>query len=134
MKYRGHKKGKTESRVKVHGKQEKIAHRESNKHNPCVMLFTRVLLNRIKEHVNLRLQKEQARFHPNCSCIDEINTLQIIIEQNTEWSSCLYTTFVDFEKAFDSINRKAMWKKVEHYGVPTQIVSLIKETYWGYAR
>jgi len=75
-------------------------------------VFTRVLLNRIKEHVNLRLWKEQAGFCPNCSCIDQINALWIIIEQCIEWSSRLYTVFIDFEKAFDSINREVMWKKV----------------------
>jgi hypothetical protein len=40
---------------------------------------------------------------------------------------------VNFEKAFDSIDKEAMWKEVKHYGVPTQIVNLIKETYRGYA-
>ena len=91
------------------------------------------MLNRIKEHVNLRLRKEQAGFHPNRSCIDQINTLRIIIEQCIEWSSHLYTVFTDFEKAFDSIKREAMWKEVKCYGVPTQIINLIKETYQGYA-
>jgi hypothetical protein len=50
-------------------------------------VFTRILLNRIKEHVNDRLRKEQAGFRPNRSCIDQINTLRIIIEQCVEWSS-----------------------------------------------
>ena len=50
-------------------------------------VFTRILLNRIKEHVNQRIRKEQAGFRPNCSCIDQINTLWIIIEQCIEWSS-----------------------------------------------
>jgi len=95
-------------------------------------VFTRVLLNRIKEHVNLRLQKEQAGFRPNHSCIEQINTLRIIIEQCIEWSSHLYTVFIDFDKAFDSVNREAMWKEVKCYGVPTQKVNLIKETYRGY--
>ena len=96
-------------------------------------VLTSVLLKRITEHVNLRLQKEQAGFRPNRSCSDQINTLWIIIEQRVHWSSCLYTVFIDFEKAFDSINREAMWKEVKHYGVPTQIVNLIIETYRGYA-
>jgi hypothetical protein len=77
------------------------------------------MLNRIKEHANLRLRKEQTRFRPNRSCIDQINTLQIIIEQCTEWPSCLYAVFVKFEKALDSTNREAMWKEVKRYGVPT---------------
>ena len=95
-------------------------------------VFTRILLNRIKEHVNHRLRKDQAGFRPNRSCIDQINTLQIIIEQCVEWSSRLYAAFVDFEKAFDSVKREAMWKELKRYGVPKQIVDLIKETYQGY--
>jgi hypothetical protein len=56
----------------------------------------------------LRLQKEQAGFHSNLSCIDQINTLWIIIELCIEWSSHLHRVFIDFEKAFDLINREAM--------------------------
>jgi len=70
-------------------------------------VFTRILLNRIKEQ---RLRKKQAGFCPNRSCIDQINTLRIIIEQCIEWSFRLYAVFVDFEKAFDLVNREAMWK------------------------
>jgi hypothetical protein len=80
----------------------------------------------------LRLRKEQAGFWPNISCIDQINTLQIITELCIEWSSRLHTVFIDFEKAFDSINREAMWKDVKRYGVPTQIINLTQETYQGY--
>jgi hypothetical protein len=46
--------------------------------------FTRVLLNRIKEHVHLRHRKEQAEFRPNRSCIAQINILQIITEKCIE--------------------------------------------------
>jgi len=69
----------------------------------------------------------------NRSSIDQINTLRIVIEQCIEWSSHLYTVFINFEKASDSINREAMWKEVKRCGVPTQIVNLSKETYQGYA-
>jgi len=82
--------------------------------------------------VNYRLRREQAGFRPNRSCIDQINTLRIIIEQCIEWSSRLYAVFIDFEKAFDSVNREAMWKEVKNYGVPKQLIDLIKETYQGY--
>ncbi|CAH8665131.1 unnamed protein product [Heterobilharzia americana] len=39
--------------------------------------------------------------------------LRIIIEQRIEWQSTqLYLNFIDFEKAFDSINRKVIWQAV----------------------
>ena len=40
--------------------------------------------------------------------------------------------FVNFEKAFDLVNREAMWKEVKLYGVLMQIIDLIKESYQGY--
>jgi hypothetical protein len=86
----------------------------------------------MKEHVNYRLRREQPGFRRNRSCVDQINTLRIIIEQRIEWSSRLYAVFIDFEKSFDSVNREAMWKEVKNYGVPKQLIDHIKETYRGY--
>jgi hypothetical protein len=34
----------------------------------------------------------------------------IIIEQSMEYLTDLYMMFVDFEKAFDSVNRNKMWE------------------------
>jgi hypothetical protein len=72
-------------------------------------VYTSILINTIKEHDNHRLRKEQAGFRPNRSCIVQMNTLRIVTER-VEWSSRLYAVFIDFEKAFDSVNREAMWK------------------------
>jgi hypothetical protein len=45
------------------------------------------------------LYKEQVGFHPNRSCIDQINTLRIIIEQSVEFQLPLYMVFVDYKRA-----------------------------------
>ena len=37
--------------------------------------------------------------------------------------------FVDFRKAFDSINRDQMFLILEAYGIPTEIVNAIKVIY-----
>ena len=38
-------------------------------------------------------------------------------------------TTIDFKKAFDSINRNAMWKILRHYGIPNKIVTAISCVY-----
>ena len=45
-----------------------------------------------------------------------------------EWDSFLYIYFVDYEKAFDSLDRDMLWKRL-HYGIPDKFISLIRNTY-----
>ena len=96
--------------------------------NPSKVLM-RIILNRIKESMDEQLREEQAGFRSNRSCIDHINTLRIIVEQSQEFISNLYLLFIDFEKAFDSINRNSMWRVLQKYGIPRKIINIIKETY-----
>ena len=65
------------------------------------------------------------------SCTDQIATLQVIVEQSLEWNSALYINFLDYEKAFDSVDRETLWKLLRHYGIPSKLVSLIKSNYEG---
>lgn len=67
-------------------------------------VFNRIILERMKDVVNDKLRDNQAGFRKNRSCIDQIATLRIIVEQSMEWSSPLLINFVDYEKAFDSID------------------------------
>lgn len=95
-------------------------------------ILTKVILNRIQSVVDERLRKEQAGFRRNKSCVDMINTLRIIIEQSAEYQTPLYLTFVDFEKAFDSLDRDAIWKALNRFRIPPKITNIIKATYENY--
>ena len=53
------------------------------------------------------------------------------MEQSIEWNSSLYINFVDYEKAFDSVDRETLWKVLRHYGVPKKLVNMIKNSYEG---
>ena len=80
----------------------------------------------MKDSVDKTLRDEQAGFRPNRSCTAQIAPLRIIVEQSVEWQSSLYINFIDFEKAFDSVNREGMWQLMRHYGIPSKIVTIIK--------
>ena len=87
-------------------------------------VLNRVLLERMKEAVD----PKQAGFRRNRSCTDQIASLRIV-EQSLEWNSPLYINFIDYEKAFDSVDRETMWKLLRHYGVPEKIITLIRCTF-----
>ena len=39
-------------------------------------------------------------------------------------NSLLYTNFIDFEEAFDSVDKETLWKLLRHCGVPEKIISI----------
>ena len=92
-------------------------------------IMARVILERIKGAVDEELREEQAGFRRNRSCADQIATMRIIIEQSMEWQSSLYINFIDFEKAFDSVDRRVLWTILRHYGIPVKIIKIIQSFY-----
>ena len=71
-------------------------------------VLNRVILDRLKTGVDAKLRDHQAGFRKDRSCTDQIATLRIIVEQSMEWDSSLYIHFVDYEKAFDSLDRDTL--------------------------
>jgi len=60
-----------------------------------------------------------------------MNTLRIILEQSIEWQAILFVTFIDFEKAFDSVKREIKWLTLQEYCIPRKIIQIIKILYDG---
>lgn len=88
-----------------------------------------IIMNRIAPHMESTLRNERAGSRANRSCLDQSNTLRPIIEQSNEFCSPLYLLFIDFEKAFDNINRSAVWQSLSRRGIPGSIVRIIKALY-----
>ena len=89
--------------------------------------LTRIILERLKTALDKRLRVEQAGFRQDRSCTDHIAIMHIIIEQSLEWQTLLYTVFVDFQKAFDSVDRDVIWRLVYHFGFPPKFVAIIQQ-------
>ncbi|VDP50123.1 unnamed protein product [Schistosoma mattheei] len=85
----------------------------------------------MKDCVDAQLRDQQAGFRMDRSCTDQIPTLRIIVEQSVEWNSSLYINFIDYEKAFDRVNRTTLWKLLRYHGVPQKIVNIIRNSYNG---
>ncbi|VDO68962.1 unnamed protein product [Schistosoma mattheei] len=85
----------------------------------------------MKDSVDAQLRKQQAGFRKYISCAHQIATLLIIVEQSIEWISSLYINTIDYEKLFDTMDRKLLWRLLRHYGVPQKIVSIIQNSYDG---
>ena len=109
--------------------------RDFNNYRGIMLLSTpgkvkkRIILERLRKGVDDELRENQAGFRNGRSCSDQIATLRIIIEQSIEWNTPVYVNFIDFEKAFDSVDRKRLWNLMAHYGIPPKYINIIKNTY-----
>ena len=72
-------------------------------------IISKLILVRLKDHLYSSIDREQISYRPGSSCVDHINTLRLIIDQSAKYRSDLYLVFVDFEKAFDSVDREDLW-------------------------
>ena len=90
-------------------------------------LLCHIILHRMKKEVDRVLRDERAGFRQERSCPDQIATLRIIMEQTIEWQTSFYLTFIDFEKAFNSIDHQILWSIVRHYGIPEKIIAIISK-------
>ena len=95
-------------------------------------LFTTVLNNRLNEFLSdfSTIGEEQAGFRKNYSCSDHIFTLQCLIDIYTNHlNKNLYCCFIDYRKAFDTINRAALWQKLASLNINGKILNVIKCMY-----
>ena len=92
-------------------------------------VLNRILITRLLKAVDEKLREQQVGFRKDRSCTDQIAALRIIIEQSLEWNTSLFLNFVDFEKAFDSLDREVLWNLMAHYGIPQKFINIIRNSY-----
>ena len=99
---------------------------------PCVgKLFTKVLKERLYRWVERKdiLSSLQAGFRKGRSTLDQCFVLRTIIEKTQRRGQRLWGVFVDLKKAFDSVNREALWYKLRCLGVSEKMVRILKSKY-----
>ena len=94
-------------------------------------LFTALINRRLKIFLesNKLLGNEQAGFRAGFSTMDHIFTLHMLIELYKSRSKKLWCAFVDYKKAFDLVDRTALWRKVIGIGVKGRVIQAVINMY-----
>ena len=94
-------------------------------------LFTSVINERLTVFIdsNQIMSEAQAGFRKGYSTTDQIFTLKCIVELFLCQGRRLFCTFVDYSKAFDSINRAILWKKLISCGISGKVLRVIMNMY-----
>jgi len=92
-------------------------------------LFNRVLLVRLRERLETILLPWQAGFRPERNTVEQITCLRMAIDACRARKRNMVVTFVDFSKAFDSVDRRALRDILAFYNIPLTVINAIMSLY-----
>lgn len=92
-------------------------------------LFTRIITNRLERKLEIYQPKEQAGFRSHYSTTEHLHTVRQIIEKTKEYNINVWMAFVDFRKAFDTVEIWAIIKSLRNARVDQRYINLIENIY-----
>ena len=93
-------------------------------------LLMTILYKRISHTLIESLQATQAAYQPKRGTIEQIQSLQQIIEKCQEYRVNAFICFIDYRKAFDSLKQHKLWQALHEYtDVPTSYIKLLSNLY-----
>ncbi|KAK6746049.1 hypothetical protein RB195_012270 [Necator americanus] len=90
-------------------------------------VFERVLEARLRKIVSVSLN--QCGFVKDCSTIDAIHAVRILLEKHREKNRSVHLAFLDLEKAFDRVPHELLWMSMRSHRVPEEYVRWTKLLY-----
>ena len=90
-------------------------------------LFTRAIQNRMEKVLDENQPREQAGFRKKkTSTIDHLQALNQVIEKSEEYQLPLVIGFIDYEKAFDSIEHFSIFEALRKINVNETYVKILE--------
>lgn len=126
------KQWKESSIILLHKKGEKT---NINNYRPLSIIsiiykvFAKCLFQRMKTNMNETQPREQAGFRSGFATSDHLQSINQVMEKFSEYQKGLYITFIDFYKAFDTIEHIKIWTALSKQGVSHKIISILAELY-----
>ena len=73
------------------------------------------------------LPEEQCGFRPNRSTTDMMFVVCRLQEIGRKAGVSLFMCIIDFQKAYDTVDRTLLWQVLTRIGVPTQMIAVIQQ-------
>jgi hypothetical protein len=81
-------------------------------------ILLRIIQKRLKPYIKLEMPVEQAGFRKGRGTRDQIATVRWVLERTRERNKPVYLCFIDYAKAFDSVEHSKMWNSMRNMGYP----------------
>ena len=81
--------------------------------------------------MNRELSDVPAGFRKGRGNRDQIANIHWIIKKAREFQKNIYFCFIDYAKAFDSVDHNKLWKILKDMGIPDHLTCLLRDLYAG---
>ena len=91
----------------------------------------KVFQARLQQYVNGELPDIQAAFRKGRGTRVQIANICWIIQKAREFQKNIYFCFIDYAKAFDSVDHNKLWKILQEVEIPDHLICLLRNLYAG---
>ena len=91
----------------------------------------KILQARLQQYMNHELPDVQAGFRKGRETRDQIANIRLIMEKAREFQKNIYFCFIDYVKAFDSVDDNRLWKILQEMGIPDHLTFFLRNLYTG---
>ena len=92
-------------------------------------LSTKIITTRLENKLDENQPREQAGFRSKYSTTDHIHAINQLKEKCREYNIPLCVAFVDYEKAFDSVQTQAILTSLQEQGIEDVYIEILKDIY-----
>ena len=94
-------------------------------------MIIKILQAMLQQYDNCELPDVQASFRKGRGTRDQIANIHWIIKKAREFQKHIYFCFIDYAKAFDSVDHNKLWKILKEMGIPNHLTCLLRNLYAG---
>ena len=94
-------------------------------------IMLKILQAKLQQYMNCELPDVQAGFRKGKRTRDQIVNIHWIIEKAREFQKNIYFCFIDYAKAFNSVDHNKLWKILKEMGIPDHLTCLLINLYAG---
>ena len=89
----------------------------------------KILQARLQQYMNHEFPDVQAGFRKRRGTRDQIANICWIIKKAREFQKNIYFCFIDYAKAFDSVDHNKLWKILKEMEIPDHLTYLLRNLY-----
>ena len=91
----------------------------------------KILQARLQQYANCELPDVQSGFRKGRGTRDQFANIFWITEKAREFQKNVYCCFIDYAKAFDTVDHHKLWKILKEMGIPEHLACLLRNLYAG---